>query len=62
MKKKVKVEVVNADWEIRKFKIKKELSKISEVSGNGLKFCAKAFFSGAGFAAVFILRSKLRDF
>lgn len=62
MTKKVKVEIVNADWEIRKFKIKRELKKASEVGKKSIKFCAKAFFSGAGFAVVFILRSKLRDF
>ena len=62
MKKRIKCKVVNADWEIRKFKLKRGLQEFSKNSKECAKFCAKAFFSGAGFATVFIIRSKLRNF
>lgn len=60
-KPKVKVKVINADWEIRKYNAKKRLNEVLEFTGNGCKYCIKAFMTGAGFATVFIIKRKLRD-
>ncbi len=62
MKTKVKAKVINGDWEIKKYKLKKNVNTFVNAGKIGIKYCAKAFFSGVGFATVFIIKRKFRDF
>lgn len=58
-KKRAKVQVINGDWEIKKYKIKKRLNELKIIVKENAKPCAYCFMFGAGIATVYFIKEQL---
>lgn len=59
MKKKVKAQIINGDWEIKKYKIKKEVKEFVKGSKDVLIITGKCFAIGVGIGTVILINSNL---
>ena len=57
--KRVKVQVINGDLEIKKYVLKKRLNSIKVYLKDNADAYAKCFAFGAGIATVYIIRNEL---
>lgn len=58
-RRRVRVQVVNGDWEIRKYKIKERLNEFKVVVKENIKPCAYCFMFGVGVATVYYVKKQL---
>lgn len=59
MKKKVKAQVINADWEIKKYEMRQKVKKIIAGSKEYVEIGVKCFAFGAGVGLIVIVNDKL---
>ena len=57
-KKHVRAQIVNGDWEIKKYKIKKRCKEVGAVIKQNIKPCVYCFAIGAGAAVVYMIKDE----
>lgn len=58
-KKRVKVEVVNGEWEIKKYKMRQSIKAFKEKAGPAMVEGSKYLLFGAGIGAVIVLNERI---